>query len=507
MARIRVSARLSPAEWCALIAAAAFYGLRQLPEALDMLSVAVGICIAVAVISQGIARKQRRAHAVIAGVILCGILIGAVASARVRSHEAGPEFGIEQVQRTGEAPTVQLALRAEDDARRAPTGEFQVWARVYWICRQDVCASANARAFVRDSRLPPLLAGTPFHVSGSLRSGEDVVFVRIDRRNESIAVADHTDSAGLSGFHRTARTVLTRAFRSRISHWPLETRGVFAALFAGDRIDLPHRTERLMRDAGAAHILALSGMHLGILAGSVFLLSKRLMSPPVARVTACVFALVYLGFAGLRPSLVRAVVMLCIGTAVRARDGIVHLRIVLALSFLVHSLLLPKDLTSLAFGLSFLSLSGLVLLAAGVHALLPAWLPKTFRAGIAAGLAAQTSTAPLVFSVFGVMHPAGILVSVLLTPIAVLVIALGGLAFLSGPFSGPWLAALSVVTGVLEQIARAGGRVPSLASAGGMVGFLCVVPLLLVIARVRYRWQLRRWRRDEHEQRLFRFNG
>ncbi len=496
---------LTPAEWTAWISAAVFYALRRLPPGFDSISVAAAIGLACVVIIAGIVGGRRRIAGVIAAVILCAVFSGAVASSRVRAYEVPPYFGLESVQSGDSALAVELSLRTEDDARRAANGEFQVWARIDWICSGDICASANARAFVRDGELPPLLAGTRFRAYGSLQNAGDVVFVRIV--DDEVTVPRRENAASLPGVSRAARTAVTGEFRNRISGWPTKPRGVFAALFAGDRTDLPHSIERRMREAGAAHILALSGMHLGILAGSIYFISKRLMSPPAARVTACVFALVYLGFAGLRPSLVRAVVMLCIGTVIRAREGSVNIRVVLALSFIVHSALLPKDLTSLAFGLSFLSLLGLVFLAGGIHALLPSWMPRLLRGGIAAGLAAQTSTAPLVYSVFGVMHPAGIIVSILLTPVAVLIIALGGAALLSGAFSGPWLGALAPVVALLEEIARIGGRLPSLASPLSVTAFMLVIPVLLVVARLRYRWQLRRWRRYAHEQRLFRFHG
>ncbi|MFP4643798.1 MAG: ComEC/Rec2 family competence protein [Spirochaetales bacterium] len=505
MDTIRVRARLSPAEWTACISAAVFYGLRHLPAGFDFAATLAAITgIASLAI---LVRRRRRVAAITAGILVCGILSGAIASSRVRRYEMPPHLGLESLEHTDSQNAVTLSLRAADDARRAPTGEFQLWARVYRICDENACVSANARAFVRDRRLPAVIAGTPLRIVGTVEVAGDIVFVRATSDSKAIAALEYEKPSTPADYVRALRASMTRVFRDRVSHWPAELRGVFAALFAGDRTDLPYMTERLMREAGAAHILALSGMHLGILAGSIYFVSKRLMSPPAARVTVCAFALGYLGFAGLRPSLVRAVVMLCIATVIRARDGTVNLRVVLALSFLVHSVLIPKDLTSLAFGLSFLSLLGLVVLSGGIHSLLPSRIPRILRGGLSAGLAAQTMTAPLVYSVFGVIYPAGIISSILLTPLAVMIIALGGGALAAGPFSGPWLAALGPAVSLLESTARAGARAPSIASVGATAVFMLVIPVLLVIAWVRYRLKLRRWRRYAHEQRLLRFDG
>ncbi|MFW6387644.1 MAG: ComEC/Rec2 family competence protein [bacterium] len=413
-----------------------------------------------------------------------GAMVGGISSTRVRHLEAPPFLGIPVG--GGE---LEMHLRAVDDARRGAADEYQLWARLERVCGAFGCAGASARAFVRDDRLSGVLAGDRIRGKGTLEEGDGMLFLSLSGRHGSVL----TEPRG----HPVARVrrYLVDRFARRTAHWPRRVRGVFSALFAGDRSALPPSLERAMRGAGAAHILALSGMHLGILSAAVYGLVRKVLGVAPARVCVCVFAGVYLIFAGPRPSLVRAVIMLWIASATRARDRTINLSVILSLSFLVHALVLPADLMTLAFQLSFLSLLGLLILAAPVYGTLPARLPRIVKGGFAAGLAAQTATAPLVFITFGVMHPAGVLASILLTPVAVGIIAFGIIALVLEGIAPLVLPALVVATEVLYGIASVASALPSLERVITVVAFLWVIPCLLGLSALRYRWHRRRIRR------------
>ena len=219
------------------------------------------------------------------------------------------------------------------------------------------------------------------------------------------------------------------------------------------------------------------------------------MKPGSASAAVCLFAVGYLVFAGFRPSLVRAVIMLCVAALIRRRDGAVQLPVVLALTFLLQQLLFPDDLRSLAFALSFLSLLGLVFLAPALYHTMPPALPRVIRAGVAAGLAAQVSTAPMVFSTFGAVHPAGIFASIVLTPIAVAIIACGAGALVAGPLSFAILPVLSGSVALLDRFAVVAASAPSVTSTPHLVLFLLSAPCLLAACHLRYRIERFRWRR------------
>jgi len=74
----------------------------------------------------------------------------------------------------------------------------------------------------------------------------------------------------------------TKSFSRRLAHFryslaerivnmaPSETAGLQAALLTGVRRYIPPEQTEALRAAGLAHILAISGLHMGLLAGSAF---------------------------------------------------------------------------------------------------------------------------------------------------------------------------------------------------------------------------------------------
>lgn len=80
------------------------------------------------------------------------------------------------------------------------------------------------------------------------------------------------------------------------------------ALVLGDRSHLPAAWIQGLRRTGLAHLLSVSGLHVGLLVGLAWFVARRL--PPALRVAASLAALgVYLLLVGPRPSLLRASVM------------------------------------------------------------------------------------------------------------------------------------------------------------------------------------------------------
>lgn len=97
-------------------------------------------------------------------------------------------------------------------------------------------------------------------------------------------------------------------------------RAVLMALVAGDRFLLDRETRQDMADASLAHVLALSGLHLGIVAGMGWLaalglgrawpdIHLRLSRPRLAVLLGLPPALLYLWLGGATPSLLRAAIM------------------------------------------------------------------------------------------------------------------------------------------------------------------------------------------------------
>jgi competence protein ComEC len=139
---------------------------------------------------------------------------------------------------------------------------------------------------------------------------------------------------------------------------------IAAALIMGDQRVIADDTQDNMRASGLGHILSISGLHLALVAGSVFWLIRALLalSPTLAlrypikkwaAAAALAVATVYLGISGAEVATIRSWVMLVImlGAVLLDRRALTLRNVALAaLLILVVS---PESLMSISFQMSF----------------------------------------------------------------------------------------------------------------------------------------------------------
>lgn len=182
-----------------------------------------------------------------------------------------------------------------------------------------------------------------------------------------------------SGIVSTAAAKAVGHLRATIDAipYPSETTGpLVKALLTGDKSDLPKEITGIFRDSGASHILALSGLHLGVL----YLLLTRLTSPlgnsPKARKSRCsliiVAALFYSIMTGATPSIIRAFLFITINETARLlgrkREPV---RVLLA-ALTVQLALKPDVISSVGFQLSYMAMAGIFLLYPTLERIYPA---------------------------------------------------------------------------------------------------------------------------------------
>lgn len=148
------------------------------------------------------------------------------------------------------------------------------------------------------------------------------------------------------------------------------------ALLTGDKSDLTKEITGIFRDSGASHILALSGLHLGVL----YILLARLTaplgnSPWIRRLRyslIIVAALFYSIMTGATPSIIRAFLFITINETAkllgRKREPV---RVLLA-ALTIQLALKPDVITSVAFQLSYMAMAGIFLLFPTLDRIYPA---------------------------------------------------------------------------------------------------------------------------------------
>lgn len=166
----------------------------------------------------------------------------------------------------------------------------------------------------------------------------------------------------------SARHQLTQTIRHRL---PGQSGEIASALITGDRSGIQPSIRQAFTDAGLAHILAISGLHLTLVAGLVFLTFRRglaLISPlaenyPIKKWAAMIVIIATLGYLaisgfgipGQRAFIMISIIMLGI---MLDRNPLSMRLVAIAASGIL--MLRPESLLSASFQLSFAAVIGLI---------------------------------------------------------------------------------------------------------------------------------------------------
>ena len=224
------------------------------------------------------------------------------------------------------------------------------------------------------------------------------------------------------------------AFKNYIDTLPFRDDGsapLLKAFLAGDRSGLPRETVSTFRKAGASHLLALSGLHMGILYMVFDRLSRPMGRYPAVRrvrygvlITASAF---FTLMTGASPSMVRAFLFILTGETAGLLGREKKLGRTLCTALMLQLAITPQAITSVGFQLSYLALAGIVLL----FPVMDNWYPSGGRPSIlrriwtmaSMAISCQVFTAPLTLYLFGSFPQHFLLTNLLAIPITTCLIA------------------------------------------------------------------------------------
>jgi competence protein ComEC len=202
-------------------------------------------------------------------------------------------------------------------------------------------------------------------------------------------------------FNRLDR-MLSELFEERLRP---ESMGIAKALILGDRDHLDGEAVRTFGNAGAMHVLAVSGLHVGlILSLLIFVLSRfpKWISKYRATIIALLIIWFYALITGFSPSVFRAVVMFSLLTIAKLSGKNYDSINVLMASAMILLLCDPVLFYDLGFQLSYLAMLGIFILYKPINSFLffsNRWL-KLIWDGTSVALAAQVFTLPLTLYFF-----------------------------------------------------------------------------------------------------------
>ena len=234
-----------------------------------------------------------------------------------------------------------------------------------------------------------------------------------------VFIAETTSFAGWKNGICRLRA-LSRLYLKRVLYAWGDAGGLLLALVSGSREYTDEKLAQAFQNAGLAHILALSGMHLSLFISAASF-SKFLVGKKAASFFSLILMCAFIWFAGASPSLVRA--FLCVFVALIARFLFIELSEkgsfdCLCAAFIVQTAFLHADIYSAAFMLSYAAIAGILLISPLVRPFLCSFLPQKFAESASATAGAWLATSPLTAVLFGHIAPVGLISSIIVTPLA-----------------------------------------------------------------------------------------
>ncbi len=285
-----------------------------------------------------------------------------------------------------------------------------------------------------------------------------------------------------------------------------DTGAVASALIVGWRRAISNETEEALRKAGLAHILAISGLHMALVAGSVYWTIRAVLAlfPTIAlrwpiRKWAAAVALavgaLYLLLSGASVATQRAFIMIAVVFVAVLRDRPALTMRSIAVAALIVMLIAPETVVGPSFQMSFAAAMSLIAMyewimsrqsrvvttsaSAGWLLLRPIWryLLGLMMTSVVAGLA----TAPFAALHFHRIAPYGLIANLAAMPIVgVLVMPAGVLSILAVPF-GLDPVTLSAMGWGIDRITTipefVAGITPAATSVTGSIPTVAVVTL------------------------------
>ena len=177
---------------------------------------------------------------------------------------------------------------------------------------------------------------------------------------------------------------LAADFRSMISSIPFPHEGtapLVNALLTGDRSSLDGSVMNSFRDSGASHILALSGLHLGIIYGILLKVTSIFGKHPTVKAVRSLIIIslcgIYTLATGASPSLVRAFLFILVNETARLTHRSNNPLRVYCAALFIQTAINPQVISSTGFQLSYLAMAGIFLL----YPALKKWYPQKAAAG------------------------------------------------------------------------------------------------------------------------------
>ncbi len=448
---------------------------------------------------------------------LLGILTGCLKRLPVCLACLGLAFGILWFQgythifrvpaETLSGQTAEFSATVIDWPKETSTGNVQVEVRLHLANAPDPKVFLYADASCTTLSPGDHLSGfARFQLAETVR-GEHVTYyeakgIFLRASLTSTPTVNHTDHPPAAMWP----TYFAQAIKESIADiFPADTVGLMTALLTGDKAALADGTYAALQRSGAAHIAAVSGLHLSFFAGFLALLFRR--RSKIGAVLTLILVFLFCAVTGFTPSVMRAAFMIFMTLLAplvnREEDRPTTLTLALFLLVLWN----PYSSLSISLQLSFASVAGIYLVAVPLYQSLTQSLPncgsslqrlvhkllRILSANLSVTLGALLFTTPLTAIYFGsvsIIAPLTnllILWAVSLAFAPGLILTLLGIAFPG--FSAILIFPVATLIRYILSVTRILGKLPFAAlsmNSGYLCAWLILFYVILVAALIRH---------------------
>ncbi len=263
-------------------------------------------------------------------------------------------------------------------------------------------------------------------------------------RSQGIDALIYTDISRVSN-HGTGHTnfLAESAIRLRsdmaeniITALPSPSAELLVAILFGQRHYLPSEVEDNFRRAGAGHLMAVSGLHVGLVAALVLGLWSRLnLRGRLPLVVAIILVFAYAYLTGLRPSALRAAIMVSLALGAMLLDREHDLPTAVSFAAIVTLFVNPLLLFTIGFQLSYAATITIIYAYRPLeHLLSLLHTPRLLAGPLAITIAAQMGVLPICLYYFHYLPAGALLFNVLLLPLIAFIVGLGLAGAVVGQF-------------------------------------------------------------------------
>jgi len=233
---------------------------------------------------------------------------------------------------------------------------------------------------------------------------------------------------------------------------------LISAMLLGEREDLPDDIKESFIRSGTMHILAISGLHVGIIA-LILLGFFRLLRIPIrgSFILTMFFIIFYALLTGARPSVVRATIMACIllfGKLIHREPDIYNS---LGLACLIILLYNPLQLYTAGFVLSFVAVLSIAYLTPVIEGKINDFLGRFLSTSsrfikyvvrlLSGSLAVWIGLFPIIWNFFNIISPVTIIANLIIIPLSFIILIVS-MAFLVSCFI--WLPLASLFKNLIN---------------------------------------------------------